>query len=239
MKAYYLLIPVYFISNVAAVGCDWKQAQTHRLKTTDQPNTDGSEDPLPKPNNYVYKRGIGNSNDKTKEAEANLDNFLIKLRSCFQDPKFDPIKFKSAIDALRDQLATIGFSGKSIKAQNDDDDFSKMYSTVREILTAMVAAAGSLHKYSGSEDPVHVLLYKVTKLYLSALALFDARGTLDLRVDGFDEHMLQLRRCLFKYVKEFIELSHVSSEEVLMLQTQASLVDATLRKLEVGLPRLQ
>ncbi|KAM9895529.1 hypothetical protein OXX59_006421 [Metschnikowia pulcherrima] len=236
MKAYSFFIPVLYVSNVAAMGCDWKQAQNLHLKTTNQPNTDASEDPLPKPINYVYKRGIGNSNDKNKNEQTNLDNVLIKMRNVFQDPKFDPINSQSVIDALRDQLSTIGFLEKGIKSH--EDDFSKSYSTVREILTAMVAAAGSLHKYSGSEDPVHVLLYKVTKLYLSALALFDARGTLDLRVDGFDEHMLQLRRCLFKYVKEFIILSHVSSEELLMFQTQASLVDATLGKLEVGLPRL-
>ncbi|KAM9932893.1 hypothetical protein OXX80_007481 [Metschnikowia pulcherrima] len=237
MKAYSFFIPVLYVSNVAAVGCDWKQALAHQLKTTNQPNTEASENSLPKPNNYVYKRGIGNSNDKNKNEQANLDNVLIKMRDVFQDPKFDPIKFKSVIDALHDQLATIWFLGKGVKS-HDDDGFSKSYSTVREILTAMVAAAGSLHKYSGSEDPVHVLLYKVTKLYLSALAIFDARGTLDLRVDGFHEHMLQLRRCLFKYVKEFIKLSHVSSEELLMFQTQASLVDTTLSKLEADLPRL-
>ena len=238
MKAFSFFIPVLYVSNVAAMGCDWTQAQNLHLKTTNQPNTNASENSLPKPNNYVYKRGIGNSNDKNKNEQANLDKFLIKMRNVFQDPKFDPIKSKSVADALRDQLSTIGFLEKGIKSHDDDDDFSKLYSTVQEILTAMVAAAGSLHKYSGSEDPVHVLLYKVTKLYLSALALFDARGTLDLRVDGFDEHMLQLRRCLFKYVKEFIKLSHVSSKEVLMIQTQALLVDTTLRKLEVGLPRL-
>ncbi|QBM90906.1 hypothetical protein METSCH_F04940 [Metschnikowia aff. pulcherrima] len=237
MKAYSFLIPVLYISNVAAMGCDWNQAQNLELKTTNQPNTDASENSLPKPINYVYKRGIGNSNDKNKNEQANLDNVLIKMRNVFQDPKFDPIKSHSVIDALRDQLSTIGFLEKGIKS-HDVDGFSKLYSTVQEILTAMLDAAGSLQKYSGSEDPVHVLLYKVTKLYLSALALFDARGTLDLRVDGFDEHMLQLRRCLFKYVKDFINLSHVSSEEVLMFQTQALLVDTTLRKLEVGLPRL-
>ena len=237
MKAYSFFIPVLYVSNVAAVGCDWNQGQNLYLKTTNQPNTNASEDSLPKPINYVYKRGIGNSNDKNKNEQANLDNVLIKMRNVFQDPKFDPIKSKSVIDALHSQLATIEFLGKGVKS-HDDDGFSKLYSTVQEILTAMVAAAGSLHKYSGSEDPVHVLLYKVTKLYLSALALFDAQGTLDLRVDGFDEHMLQLRRCLFKYVKEFIKLSHVSSEEVLKFQTQALLVDTTLRKLEVGLPRL-
>ena len=236
MKAFSFFIPVLYVSNVAAMGCDWTQAQNLHLKTTNQPNTNASENSLPKPNNYVYKRGIGNSNDKNKNEQANLDKFLIKMRNVFQDPKFDPIKSKSVIDALHSQLATIEFLGKGVKS-HDDDGFSKLYSTVQEILTAMVAAAGSLHKYSGSEDPVHVLLYKVTKLYLSALALFDARGTLDLRVDGFDDHMLRLRRCIFKYVK-FIILSHVSSEELLMFQTQALLVDATLRKLEVGLPRL-
>ncbi|KAM9929354.1 hypothetical protein OXX59_001240 [Metschnikowia pulcherrima] len=237
MKAYSFFIPVLYVSNVAAMGCDWNQAQNLHLKTTNQPNTEASENSLPKPINYVYKRGIGNSNDKSKNEQANLDNVLIKMRNVFQDPKFDPIKSKSVIDALHDQLSTIGFLEKGLKS-HDDDGFSKSYSTVREILTAMVAAAGSLHKYSGSEDPAHVLLYKVTKLHLDALALFDARGTLDLRVDGFDEHMLQLRRCLFKYVKEFIKLSHVSSEELLRFQTKASLVDTTLRKLEVGLPRL-
>ncbi|KAF8000661.1 hypothetical protein HF325_004450 [Metschnikowia pulcherrima] len=219
------------------MGCDWNQAQNLHLKTTNQPNTEASEDLLPKPSNYVYKRGIGNSNDKNKNEQANLDNVLIKMRNVFQDPKFDPIKSQSVIDALHGQLATIGFLEKGVKS-HEDDGFSKLYSTVQEILMASVAAAESLQKYSGSEDPVHVLLYKVTKLYLSALALFDARGTLDLRVDGFDVHMLRLRRCLFKFVKEFIKLSHVSSEELLMFQTQALLVDATLRKLEVDLPRL-
>ncbi|KAM9912118.1 hypothetical protein OXX69_002850 [Metschnikowia pulcherrima] len=237
MKAYSFFIPVLYVSNVAAMGCDWNQAQNLQLKTTNQPNTNASENSLPKPINYVYKRGIGNSNDKSKNEQANLDNFLIKMRNVLQDPKFDPIRSQSVIDALHSQLATIGFLGKGVKS-HDDDGSSKSYSTVQEILTAMVDAAESLHKYSGSEDPVHVLLYKVTKLHLDALALFDAQGTLDLRVDGFDEHMLRLRRCLFKFVKEFITLSHVSSEEVLMFQTQASLVDTTLRKLEVGLPRL-